>query len=259
MSIIPHYLDWAVGILKSRLAHLGVVMKINFLTLVLIVLVGLVTFMMLNVPSRTIQQGTDVPPKDRLKWYAREAKKEGRQKAVIQTEITDYMGTEVHDIEQVLSDYTVVVAQPVMKRTYQSDDNNLITWYKFSIVDALTPLKNPVCFGCLSLSAPGDIPLDYHTEFLVPRNGGTFMVDGVEIEQREAGFAAFQDDQKYLLFISLYPNRVALTAGGPLGVFMISEKENLTSFSNRPGKIQEGLKTKFQDSLISLKKQLKSH
>jgi len=145
----------------------------------------------------------------------------------------------------------------VGKWTYQVDDNTLITWHKFSIVDALTQFKNPICPGCLSLTAPPDIPIDFNSEFLVPRTGGTVTIDGVEVEQREAGFPDFQQNQNYLLFISLYPNRIALTAGGPLGVFRIDENENLTSFANRPDKIQEGIKTKFRGSLPSIKRHLK--
>jgi hypothetical protein len=231
-------------------------MKIKPLVVASIIFVGIVSLIVLTVASKN-QQPKSVPSKNRIKWHAAEAKKEGQQKVTIPTGIIDYAGSENNSIEQFLSDYTVVVAKPVDQRTYQADDNTLMTWYKFRIVDALTQLKNPVCFGCLSLVPPSDIPIDFSNEFLVPRTGGTMTIDGVEINQKEDGFPEFQQSQNYLLFISLYPNGVALTAGGPLGVYTIDEREKLTPLGNQPGKIQEEIKKKFSNSLPSVKRHLK--
>lgn len=228
--------------------------KTRFLVVASVLFVGIATFVVWTVASN--QQKAQVPSNNRLKWHAAEAKKSGKQRVLIPAGIRDYLGTENDSIEQVFLDYTVVVAKPVGKWTYQADGNSLITWHKFIIVDAVTQLKSPVCLGCLSLTPPTDIPVDFTNEFLVPRAGGTMTIDGVEVEQSEAGFPAFQHNDNYLLFVSLYPNRIALTAGGPLGVYRIDEKENVIPFSNRRDKIQEGLETKFNNSLASIKQHL---
>ncbi|MFY9622369.1 MAG: hypothetical protein WAM70_16470 [Pyrinomonadaceae bacterium] len=230
-------------------------MKTRLLVVASMLFVGIVTLIVWTVASK--QQQSKVPSSNRLKWHAAEAKKSGKQRVVIPAGIRDYLGTENNSIDQVFSDYTVVVARPVGKWTYQADDNSLITWHKFTIVDAVTKMKSPICLGCLSVTPPSDIPVDFTNEFLVPRAGGTMTIDGVEVEQSEAGFPDFQQNENYLLFISLYPNRIALTAGGPLGVYRIDEKENVTPFANRRDRIQEGIETKFNNSLPSIKQHLK--
>ncbi len=232
-------------------------MKKRLLKSLALVAVIVLTVFAYTTISRTKPQRKNVPNSNRLKWYAEEAKKEGKQKEVIPAGTTEYLGSDSPDLERSLSIYSVVVAQPVEKRTFESNDNSVSTWYKFRIVDALTPLRDPVCFGCVTLSPPLEMPLDQN-EFVILRNGGTLTVDGVEIEQREAGFPQFQEHKKYLLFISLYPNKVAITAGGPLGVFEIGDKENLTPFSKEPNPIREGVERKFNNSLGSLKQRFKS-
>lgn len=232
-------------------------MKRNFLKLLALVSMAVLAVFAYATISRTKSQRKDVPNNNRLQWYAEEAKKEGKQKEVIPAGTTDYLGSDSPDLERSLSIYSVVVARPVEKRTFASDGNSLKTWYKFSIIDALTPLRDPICFGCVTLSPPVEMPLDQN-EFVILRNGGTLTIDGVEIEQRESGFPQFQEHQKYLLFISLYPNKLAITAGGPLGVFEIGDKENLMPFSTESNPIRDGVKRKFNNSLGSLKQRLKS-
>lgn len=232
-------------------------MKKKFVKPLAVIAIAVLAVFAYTTISRTKPQRKDVPDNNKLKWYAAEAKKEGKQKEVIPAGMTEYIGSDSPSLERSLSIYSVVVAQPVEKRTFASEGNSLKTWYKFRIVDALTPLRDPVCFGCVTLSPPLDMPLDQN-EFVMLRNDGTLTVDGVEIEQRESGFPAFREHQKYLMFISLYPNKLAITAGGPLGVFEIGDKETLIPFMQEPNPINEGIKGKFKNSLGSLKQRLKS-
>jgi hypothetical protein len=227
--------------------------KLTFLVLAggVLLSIGLV-----RTASRVHQQQALEPTQNQLQWHAAEAKSRGQNKVTIPAPITDYLGSVNPSIEQAFKDYTVVVAQVISKRTYQSDGNLLRTWYTFRIVDSLTPLKNPACLGCLSLSPPPDVPIDYNTEFLVPRNGGSITLNGVEIEQKEAGFEQFQENEKYLLFISIYPNRIALPAGGPFGVFSLNEQGELTSFHGDADPIKEGVHSRFKGSLKLLKQSL---
>ncbi len=232
-------------------------MRKKFVILLLpfsIVLLGLIVF---NRVSETQQQRKEVPSHNRLKWYASEGKREGRGRVTIPAPMVEYLGSANRNIEQVLNDYTFVVAQPVTKRTLQIDDNNLITWYKFRIEETLSPVRSPACPSCVSLSPPADLPIDYNSEFLIPRGGGIVTIDDVEVEQTEAGSSEFKDNQKYLLVISLYANRVAYTAGGPLGVFEINPNEHLTAISKSSNIISDGVKSKFDNSLTSLRARLK--
>src|SRR5262249_45848698 len=110
------------------------VMKVaNWPSLVLITLcvgavLGLVAF---SVGSKTGKQKKEVPDRNRIRWHVTEAKKEGRQTVEIPAPMIDYMGSKNRGLEDILNEYTIVVARPVAKQTLQCDDNNLITWYKF--------------------------------------------------------------------------------------------------------------------------------
>jgi hypothetical protein len=176
---------------------------------------------------------------------------------VIPSQIFEYLGSSNSSIDQAINDYTIVVAQPVEKHTIQVSDNDLMTWYKFSILELITPLKTPPCVSCLALNPPKNLALNSN-EFWVPRNGGSLIVDGVDVEQKEAGFPQFEDNQKYLMFVLWYPNKVALPAGGPIGVFSLSEQGTLTSFHSQPDIMQKGIMSKFHGSLNMLRRESKS-
>ena len=79
----------------------------------------------------------------------------------------------------------------------------------------------------------------------------------MEIHEVEPDFPEFQTNQEYLLFILLYPNRVALTAGGPLGVFTIANGDRLIPLSKDFNRIKQGVEAKFGNSLARLKQYLK--
>src|ERR1043165_3862724 len=133
-------------------------MKKGFLKPLALVFVILLAVFAYTTISRTTSQRKEVPANNRLKRYAAEAKKEGKQKEVISAGITDYLGSDTPDLARAMQIFSVVVAQPVAIRTFESEGNDLKTWYKFRILDALTPLRDPVCFGCVTLSPPLDMP-----------------------------------------------------------------------------------------------------
>lgn len=207
--------------------------------------------------TRNSNRQENAPKGNRLKWYADKAKRDGKQRVLVPGLIVEYAGSAANEIEETLTEYTVVRARLISQHTYQLDGDNLLTWYKFSVVENLTELRTPSCLSCLSLIPPLDIPIDNASEFLVPKNGGIVGIDGVEVRQFDPDFPDFQNHQEYLLLVLLYPNRVALTAGGPLGVFTIADGDRLTSFSNGSDKIKQGVQSKFGNSLARLKHFLK--
>jgi hypothetical protein len=218
----------------------------------LVVLVGGLGFVTFSGLSGSTQQESQPPKRGRLQWHAAKAKKEGKQLVEIPTGITDYPGRKNKSIEQALTEYTVVIAEPTATYTNQVNDNNLLTWYKFNILDILTPVRTPPCVGCMTLTPPHEIPINTN-EVWIPRGGGTLVIDGVEIRQREPGFPPFEEGQRYLLFLMWYPNKVATTAGGPVGVYKITEADKLAPFHQESDTIQEGIRLKFHGSLSKLR------
>jgi hypothetical protein len=161
------------------------------------------------------------------------------------------------DIDQALATYTVVLAKPVESRTYELTSNDLITWYKFRIIESLSTPKSPACPSCEPTSAPTELLPLKPDEFLLAKNGGQLVIDGVEIEQVERDFPQYEEGKKYLLLLSMYPSGVATTAGGPLGVFLVNDDSTLSPINNRRHRIKEGLKEKFSDSTDRLRENLK--
>jgi hypothetical protein len=166
-------------------------------------------------------------------------------------------GDDSEELDEAVSAYTVVIAKPIASRSYQQSGDNLITWTKFKIDESLTEIRPQRCFGCNSLDPPSDMLPLLSGEFLVPRRGGTLVQDGIQLTEVEKAFPLFTEGQKYLLLISLYPSGVALTAGGPLGVFTVDADEKITPINSEQHKFAESMKKKYQSSLRLLKKNVR--
>jgi hypothetical protein len=172
-------------------------MKPKVLVLILAIFAAVFALLAFRIASKNPLAARQTEPStDRLRWHIAKAKREERQKVGISTGVSSYVGTENESIEQAFVDYTVVVAKPIAEKTYQRDDNNLRTWYKFQIVDRLTELKDSRCVDCFKLTPPSDLLPLSSNEFLIPKDGGRMVLDGVEIEQTEPGFPEFQNDQE---------------------------------------------------------------
>ncbi|HYV14268.1 MAG TPA: hypothetical protein VE980_25400 [Pyrinomonadaceae bacterium] len=223
----------------------------------LVALVVTIVSVFVFASTRSSNRQENPPKGNLLKWYAAKAKKDGKQKVVVPGLMVEHVGSATKEIDETISDYTVVRARLISQHTYQVDGDHLLTWNKFSIVDTLTDLKTPPSPNFLSLTPPMDLPIDYATEFFVPRTGGVIRIDDVEVHEVEPDFPEFQTNQEYLLFVLLYPNRVAVTAGGPYGVFTIASGDRLIPFNKDSDKIKQGVESKFGNSLARLKQYLK--
>lgn len=222
-------------------------MNFKFLALV-VVAAGVLGIGLIHTAYKSRLQKL-VPNKNQIQWHIQEAKNQGHRKVSIQAPVADYLGSADEDIGKALSEYTVVVAEQVESRTYEHTPDTLITWHKFKILEPLSDIRPPLCPGCISLSLPPDMFPLLSGEFLVPRAGGTIERDGIELTQVEPSFPPFKQRQKYLMLISLYPSAIAITAGGPIGVFRVDDDERLTALSEEPHQIKEGIKNRFQGSL----------
>lgn len=206
-------------------------------------------------PGADDQEANEPPKKNRLKWYAAKAKKESKQHIEVPSRRGEYGNT--GGIDKALSSSTVVVGEAISKRTVQVSDNDLLTWYKFNVLEVLTPVRTVQCPDCMSLSPPKDVALGTN-EIWIPRNGGALAIDGVEIEQVDPGFPPFADGQRYLLFLNWHPNQVARTAVGPAGVFRITNGDHLESLNGPADRTQQELRSGFNSSLTQLRRAIQS-
>ena len=231
-------------------------MKTKFLAIILASL-GLIGVGVVKTTSKIQQSAEFAPSNNRLHWYAEKAKRERQSKVSIPSPVFDYAGAASSlDINSALATYTVVIAEPLEKRTFQFTDNDLVTWYKFKILDNLSDTKNPACPLCEKANPPQEFLPLASNEFVLSKNGGQTILDGVEIEQVEKEFPQYQLGQKYLFFLSLDPSGEATTAGGPLGVFTVNSDGTFLPINTRDHLLKNGLKQKFSNSIERLKKDL---
>jgi hypothetical protein len=213
----------------------------KFLVLALAVIAaGILGIGLIHTASKSRLQ-KQVPNNNQIGWHIQQAKIQGQRKVSIQSPVVEYLGSANEDVDKALSEYTVVVAEPVASRTYEHTGDTLITWYKFKILEPLTDIRPALCAECNSLSPPPDMLPVLAGEFLIPRQGGAIEQEGIELTQVDPAFPPFKQGQKYLMLISLYPTAVAFTAGGPIGVFRIDGGEKLSALTEEPHKIKEGI------------------
>jgi hypothetical protein len=220
---------------------------------------GLIGIVVVKTTSK-IQKTEFAPSNNRLHWYAEKAKRQRQPKVSIPSPVFDYAGSSSSlDINSALATYTVVIAEPLEKRTYQFTENDLVTWYKFKILDNLSNRKSPACPLYDVTSPPQEFLPLAADEFALSKNGGQATIDGVEIEQVEKDFPQYELGQKYLLFLSFEPSGVATAAGGPLGVFSAKADGTVLPINMRDHPLKDGLKQKFSNSIERLKKEPSLH
>lgn len=228
-------------------------MKIKLISLILLgagmLAVGL------SRSASTIQE-KDAPYKDRLKWYAKEAKTQGRQKVTVPAPLAQYLGDAgTITFEEAVSSSTVVIAHLISKQSHPHDDD-IITWNKFAIDEVLSEAKELPCPGCLPREPPPSLLPLQSREFLISKIGGTVNIDGVEVAQIDDAFPDYEPDQKYLLLINLYPSGAARTIGGPVGVFRILKNNKVSPLRESEHRIRKDVKEKYDNSLEQLRKHL---
>ncbi|HXQ35844.1 MAG TPA: hypothetical protein VN843_17645 [Anaerolineales bacterium] len=229
-------------------------MKIKLIALIVLA-GGIVAFGLLRTGS-TGQKKSPPPIKDRLKWYAKEAKDNGRQKVTVPTDVIEYLGSAgTITAEEAFSSSTVVIAYLVAQESY-GRSNNITTWNKFAIDEVLSEAKELPCPTCGPSDPPAALLPVHSGEFVIPKAGGTVNIDGIEIEQTGDGFPPYEFNQRYLLLIFLYPNGTAGTIGGPVGVFRIVG-DKVLPVQESDHRILKDFKEKYGNSLARLRKRLK--
>jgi len=230
-------------------------MKIRLITIVLLVAAAVAIGV---VRTTSPIERKPVPYKDRLKWYANEAKNRGQQKVRVPAPLIEYLGGAGGiSAEEAFSFSTVVVAHLVSKQVTYSDAD-ITTWNKFAIDETLSHAKDVMCPGCVLPSPPATVLPLSAGEFLLPKTGGTASIDGVEVQQFVADYPEYELSQKYVLLITLYPSGIARTFGGPVGVFKVLPNDKLAPISESEHKIRKDFKDVFGNSLDQVRKHLKN-
>jgi hypothetical protein len=189
-----------------------------------------------------------------LKWFARLAKTKGQNRISKWGPHACY-ADEVKDLNDALLYYQMILAIPIEKQSLPFGDRDVITWYKFKIVEKLSHKELKPC-QCIppDLVAPQEMfPLSAN-EILVPQAGGSVMVDGVEITEDDLQFPRFALSTRYLLFLQTDDSgQIGLLGMGPTGVFVEQGNDRLEPLSRRPNALTSDITTRFKSSMQMLR------
>jgi hypothetical protein len=170
--------------------------------------------------TSALQQAAEVGS---VTWVAQEAAANGE--AYVEISSFEWTYTDINGSDDARARYSVVLAQPLTANSYiWSDENQTIgTWYRFRVDEVLSQRAYTTCDICPpSPNPPTDLLPVNSNEILIPKIGGSLVVNGVTINSVEPDFPNYDYSTKYLLFIDLdTAKRVGVVAAGPVAVFTV--------------------------------------
>jgi hypothetical protein len=238
-------------------------MKLKYGLLLLIVLslaiIGTIKTKSKNQDQARIAELERSREKGTINWYVQMAKAKGEARIGMPAPIIEYV-THFKDINEALTYYNFLIAQPIEAKTLAYDDNKIVTWYKFKIIRGLSKKKLRHCESCPTPSeAPKEmLPLNPN-EILVPKNGGTLVTDGVEVSMRDSLFPEFEISRQYLLVLQIDPSgQVGKIMVGPNAIFTLNPDGSLIPINDRPHILKEIINTHYGSSIEQLSEGIKN-
>lgn len=130
------------------------------------------------------------------------------------------------ELNSVLQRYTVVIARLVQETSEIDNYENIRSWHKFKILEELSVKPPAQTFA--EYNPPQELLPIAADEFLLPKQGGTLVIDGVDVIANELGVPLFNKGQDYLLVLSLNPDtKVAEIALGAQSILPINPDKSL--------------------------------
>lgn len=108
------------------------------------------------------------------------------------------------------------------------------------------------------VAAPSDMLPVAEDEFLIQETNGRMEIDGVTVIQRSNG-VRYVEDQTYLLFLLFDSSKQRATRSGtdPLGVFLVDNEGNFTSYIDEPYQLKTDLAKRYKNSVDNMRRALK--
>lgn len=231
----------------TKVAVLGIILLAAFVG------GGIGLFKTVSAPKQHAEDFKKSPDRGTLKWLARKAKSEKKQNIVISGPIVEHLG-EGDDPNYALSNYSFVIAQPIQSNIYQPREREIITWYKFRILETIS--ERPPLPNIPNIDPPQDMfPLN-EDELLLAKYGGSVIVDDINIVMDDFNFPQFDKDKRYLLIISKNSSRVATLWAGPTGAYEITPDDLIKPVNDHPHPMKDVFKNRFHNSSGQLRQQL---
>jgi hypothetical protein len=124
-------------------------------------------------------------------------------------------------LDSLLKNYSFVVAELIEQKSYVLPSyDEVTTWSRFHTIDVLSQSD---LINESDIAPPTELSILNPDDFLVAQVGGSVWLDGVTIKVEDQSFPLLKPGEQYLLVMSKNRSRVAIFAGGPAGVFTVSE------------------------------------
>jgi hypothetical protein len=193
-----------------------------------------------------------------LKWHALKAKSRGERRTVVPAPISDFVM--VRSLDEAASHFNVFVAHLIDEKVTTPDSRNIVTWYKFRVVEDLSRTNLLACRACASPpNAPAELLPLQDDEILTFVVGGTTNVDDVQITMVDKDFPHLSTSKDYLIFLRLEPvTKTGRLVIGPSGIFAINPDNTLTGVNDKQHPLKRDIGAMFGNSLDQLKSHLNS-
>ena len=184
-------------------------LKITLLVLAAIGLLGL---------TAKLSQKPQIPydewkNRNSLAAIAKRTKVAGQTEIVVPGPMVEYPGENM-TLDDAFGKLSVVVVEPLESKSYIGDSDHIISWYRCRLDEVLSIRPPLICDTCpRSPEPPPDLPPNKQGEILIPRIGGSAIIDGVRVTMIDS-IPEFELHKQYLLFVSIMPSGVAALTGG---------------------------------------------
>jgi hypothetical protein len=188
-----------------------------------------------------------------------EAKQQGKKRLVFPAPIG--IPAHINNLSEAFDNFQVLVVQSVSQESFPQGDSDIVTWYKFKIIDDLSHANaRQTSHRELEKVLPRSLALQdlNNDEVLIRQAGGVLNLDGVTLIQETDDFPPLSGHQKYLLFLSKSPSeKIARMEFGPFGVFVIDQDGQLLPLTDSGHPIHNEIKEFYGNSLARLKTEAK--
>lgn len=211
-----------------------------------------------SAPPQTWEQNSAGPQKwedpTTLKARAKKEKSKGRSKVTLPGPLMEY--PEGVGLETALSETSVLEGEVISKTSRVLDSHTIGTFYRIKVINILTMGTDAGCCTPTNSDFPADLGPVAEGEMMVFGNGGSALIEGVEVTVEEE-LAGLVPGRRVLLFSSPTASRkFAVLKLGPSGAFEIKGNGDLEPLAGKPGKLYRELKEKYGNSLPRLRAHL---
>jgi hypothetical protein len=157
--------------------------------------------------------------------------------------------------DQALDMYDFVIGEFVSSKSFAiDDDGNILTWYKFKILETLSKATTRRVVD----TPPAELYPLANDEILIWKTGGTVEIDGMEIEMAELNVPPYELSKKYLLVLALDPAKQAGTVEvGPSGTLIIKPDDTLEPVVKTTTYFKTQIEKRYGSSVSKLKEKFK--